>query len=610
MKKSLPENIDKMKNYEIIGDIYKQIREKKLYTREQVSKDLISIRLLARFEEEEKLLDFLTIERLFQRIGTSSDMFSIIMMRNEYEYLDWRKQIADKALNGKITNTDWESNIAHDRSINPVLQEQFVLFWKGYSLGDDVMMKNAICLTIPEFPDHMTTDQCIGREEIAYMLYYIEKNRETQNAIWIEEYDILKFVLKYINLKYEQKELMRIYGRAACVYGESDCVDNVNDKINHYKAAFDLQRKYARINGMERILKGLIKAYKEMEQLLPDGYRHMHDVISSIKKEFHIQENAGLEIKITNEIYLFDEMLREYRLERGFSVKQAAEGVCNDKTYRALENGKRRPKNGTYKAIAERLGINLGKYNADMNTSNYEHFEILDEINLIARKDIKGREQKLIDLLEYKLGDLMKYPKNRQLIEGVREIQNLLTGNIPPEEYLKLVNHQLDLTIDDWHENMEHHFYTTYEAKLVYYAAVAYRRMKKPDIAIKIVDNILKYIDESRVDLDYRISEKLQLMILKKNLLTDLEIYDEPAEIALEEIEFAFWIFRGDRLHDCLFEIGWMCENGYWPEKMKCIDKDNFKKYFEYALCISELFYIEKDQKVIKKYMQSIFDIV
>lgn len=65
MKKSLPENIDKMKNYEIIGDIYKQIREKKLYTREQVSKDLISIRLLARFEEEEKLLDFLTIERLF-----------------------------------------------------------------------------------------------------------------------------------------------------------------------------------------------------------------------------------------------------------------------------------------------------------------------------------------------------------------------------------------------------------------------------------------------------------------------------------------------------------------------------------------------------------------
>ena len=42
---------------------------------------------------------------------------------------------------------------------------------------------------------------------------------------------------------------------------------------------------------------------------------------------------------------------------------------------------------------------------------------------------------------------------------------------------------------------------------------------------------------------------------------------------------------------------------------MKCLDKDNLKKYFEYALCISEVFYIEKDQKVIKKYMQSIFDI-
>lgn len=592
-----------MKYTEVIGEIYKHTREKKGYFKETVIKDLIGIKIINRFEDEEILPDFLMIERLYQRIGESSDIFTIMMTSEEYDYCIWRENLIEKIISGKICKSDWESRSAKDRIINELLQEQFVQFWKGYDDSDAELMKKAIRMTVPEFPDKMSMHQCIGREEFAYMLYYIERKLQKNPKEWMQEYETVRFILKYINLNYETQELVRIYARAACVYGELIPIDDIDDKIHHYKSALDLQRKYARVSGIDRLLYGLICSYKQLEQEIPDDYQKMYETIIAIKNEFKITENYAPEIKMTNEIYLLDEVFKEYRLERGLTPAQAAEGVCDIKTYRALENGKRKPKRGTYQAIAEALGIPLVKYNADIITNEYEHIQMLQDIKLISRKDAKGRELCYVDMLEEKLGERMKYPQNQQMIDSMRDIHEVLSDNISPDEYLIKVKDTLNLTISDWNKDMEHHFYTPREIVLVYYAACAYRKKGRSDIALEMVENILKYIDNSKVKLNNRLEEKLVLEILKKNLLTDLGRFEEAIQIALEEIDFAFRTFRGDRLHDCLFELGWIFEKGYCPDSVKCIDKNNYKKYFKYALYISELFYIVKDQKVIKKHL-------
>ena len=56
-----------MKYTEVIGEIYKHTREKKGCFKETVIKDLIGIKIINRFEDEEILPDFLMIERLYQR---------------------------------------------------------------------------------------------------------------------------------------------------------------------------------------------------------------------------------------------------------------------------------------------------------------------------------------------------------------------------------------------------------------------------------------------------------------------------------------------------------------------------------------------------------------
>ena len=488
-----------MKYTEVIGEIYKHTREKKGCFKETVIKDLIGIKIINRFEDEEILPDFLMIERLYQRIGESSDIFTIMMTSEEYDYCIWRENLIEKIISGKICKSDWESRSAKDRTINELLQEQFVQFWKGYDDSDAELMKKAIRMTVPEFPDKMSMHQCIGREEFAYMLYYIERKLQKNPKEWMQEYETVRFILKYINLNYETQELVRIYARAACVYGELIPIDDIDDKIHHYKSALDLQRKYARVSGIDRLLYGLICSYKELEQEIPDDYQKMYETIIAVKNEFKITENYAPEIKMTNEIYLLDEVFKEYRLERGLTPAQAAEGVCDIKTYRALENGKRKPKRGTYQAIAEALGIPLVKYNADIITNEYEHIQMLEEIKLISRKDAKGRELCYVDMLEEKLGERMKYPQNQQMIDSMRDIHEVLSDNISPDEYLIKVKDTLNLTISDWNKDMEHHFYTPREIVLVYYAACAYRKKGRSDIALEMVENILKYIDNSKI---------------------------------------------------------------------------------------------------------------
>ena len=223
--------IRNMKYTEVVGEIYRQIREKKGYTKEAVIKNLIGIKAQERFEENEMIPDFLLVERLFQRLGVSSDLFSIMIMHDEYDYCVWREEIIEKIVSGKVQDSDWNSKFAKDTTINKSLQEQFVRFWKGYELCDTEMMKNAIRITVPEYPDKMTLSQCIGREEFAYMLYYIERKLQKNPKSWIEEYETVKFILNYMNLNFEPQELVGIYGRAACVESYTMLGKKERDKL-------------------------------------------------------------------------------------------------------------------------------------------------------------------------------------------------------------------------------------------------------------------------------------------------------------------------------------------------------------------------------------------
>lgn len=593
-----------MKRKEVVGSIYSDMRQKRGITKEDVVANLMSTKALLRFENNEVIPNFLMVERLFQRIGASSDVFAIMLTESEYDYYKWRRQIIDKICLGNITDDDWNSEVALDRSIDKKLQQQFWSFWKSFYECDYTGMEDAISMTFSDYRDEAAYRRCISREELAYILYYIERKLKNEPQKWIEDYDLILNVIFYMEKNLQDYELVKIYGRAICVYGEFMQTYDVATTLNYYKKAIELQRKNMRLMGMERLLHGLIKAYDEIQQSIPSGYKEMYDSIREIKHVFSIREKYAPEIEFTNEVYILGNVLNMYRNERKMSYADVAKNICDEKTYRLLENGRRRAKVGTYELIIDKLEVPFMKYNADIISDKYSVLQLAEDIKLLNRKETDGKEQNLLDILEMKLGAEAQNPVNRQWINSIRDASLFSIGSISASEFIERIRKLLCLTITDWSDEKSEHYYNKREVVLIYYHAIAYRQSGRPDMSLRVLENLIEQIEKTGVDLYDRTEEIALIYVLMKDIYTDLEMYEKALEWVWQNIRFCFETKRGDKLVALLFELGWIFKEGKYCHDFKNAKKMEYNKFLELSFIVSQMFYQTQYQAIIKRYIE------
>ena len=364
----------------------------------------------------------------------------------------------------------------------------------------------------------------------------------------------------------------------------------------------ELKRRNFKIEGMDRLLEGLLAEYQKINQQPPENFAFMLSTLSAIKSEFQIEKDTFWQIKPTYEVYLLNEVLQKYRSEKQKKVKDIAGNCCSEKTYRALENGMRDAKKGTLDLLCQELEIPYGVYNADIITDSYREIELVNKISMVSKRAVKGDEIQLLHQLKQMLGNKYEYAQNRQFIDGKIDIALFFDKEMTAEQYVERLKKLISMTIEEGHLNSEQHFFSKMEMILVYYNAVWCRRTGKPEEGLQIVNALWQQIIQSTVILEDRKQEVLLLMILRKNLLTDIFNYEEALEIAVTGIKYSFSSGDASKLYDFLFEIGWIYDE-LAKEKNKFM-KGQYRKYFEYALCISEMFYIERNARVIRTYLR------
>lgn len=582
-----------------IGKIYKGIREMAGFSKEDVSMGLLSSKELSRFENDESYPGSYMLQILFERAGKSLRHFLIMMSKPEYQYQLWRRDIVARIVQGKtVKQVVYEGTIG--KYIDEKLHLQFCTFWQGYLENDLKKMQLAISYTVLNYPDGLTMKNCLSMEEINYMLLFMEKKLVLYPGKWMEEYASIQFLLRYIEMRFEGEEMVEIYGRAVYVFGKYMDISDINEKILQYKKAIELKRRNFKIEGMDRLLEGILAEYQKINQQPPENFTSMLVMLQAIKKEYQI-EDTFWQTKPTYEVYLLSEVLQKYRSEKNKTVKDVAKNCCSEKTYRTLENGIRDAKGGTLDLLCEELEIPLGSYNADIITENYADIALVDKIKMVSKRAVKGDELQLLNQLKKLLGDKAEYIQNRQLLKGMTDIALFMDREITAEQYHERLKNAISLTIPDGWQSRENHFFTRMEMMLVYYAAVLNRRMGKPEKAMAIADGLWKQLEQSMVLLEDRKQETALLMVLRKNLLTDVFHYEEALKTAAEGIKYSFKSGDASKLYEFLFEIGWIYDE-MAKEKNEYM-KWQYRKYFEYALCISEMFYIERNAKVIKRYL-------
>ena len=550
---------------------------------EDVSRGLMSAKELSRFENDESYPGSYMLQILFERLGKSLKHFTIMMSKPEYEYLLWRRDIVAKIVRGQEVK-----QVVYPGSFGKYMDEkihlQFCTFWQGYLENDLKQMQTAIASTVVNYPDKLTMKDCLSIEEINYILLFMEKKLMLYPAKWMEEYILIQFLLHYIELRFDAEEMVEIYGRAVYVFGKYMDTPDINEKILLYKKAIELKRRNFKIEGIDRLLEGLLAEYQKINQQPPENFAFMLSTLSAIKSEYQIEKDTFWQIKPTYEVYLLNEVLQKYRSEKQKKVKDIAENCCSEKTYRALENGMRDAKKGTLDLLCQELEIPYGVYNADIITDSYREIELVNKISMVSKRAVKGDEIQLL----------------RQL-HGKIDIALFFDKEITAEQYVERLKKLISMTIEEGHLSSEQHFFSKMEMILVYYNAVWCRRMGQPEEGLQIVNTLWQQMMQSTVTLEDRKQEVLLLMILRKNLLTDIFNYEEALEIAVTGIKYSFSSGDASKLYDFLFEIGWIYDE--LAKEKNNFMKGQYRKYFEYALCISEMFYIERNARVIRTYL-------
>ena len=572
------ESIDR--SYKVIGKIFREMREEKGISQEALVQNLMTQRSLSNFELQGEVPCWLILRVLLQRLGKNADYFVTMLSKQEYEYFAWREKVMQAIANGTVSDKEWQCDMAKDRTIHEVLQAQFVEFWEGYCNKNVEQMNKAIALTITGYPQELPMDICISTEEITYILLCMEIAFMQSKG----EENYLRALLNYMENKWQEDERVKVYGKAVCLFGAYAENAQPYEKLWYYEKAIELCRRMNRLSSLAELIHRYLKEAERLGAQVNEDYKNGVYALDKIKQIFKIEERDFMLGQIQQEFYLLNEVLQNYRMERNLSVNEIGSIVCSEKTYRALEKGKRNANKTTYDAIADFMDIPFGTYSTGIVTDKYSDLRLVTQIQAMQRIHDSEGEEWFLKELEESLGERTEIPQNKQFISSVRGITLFSEKRIEPEDYIRRVEEEIRLTIPEWEVNYKEHFYTKMEMLLVFYLASAYEKLEKADIALSLLGELWEKIETSQVEKTHRANEALIVLIGLKETFSNAGHYEEAKAKILEGLQLCFDCNRGDKLDVFVFEQGWILEQeGRMVEE--CTE------YFRWAFYVSRLFY-------------------
>ena len=495
---------------------------------------------------------------LFQRLGKSVSYFSALVTQEEYNYLTWRQNAIDKILAGDCDIREFDKEIAADRNINKKLQEQFVLFWKAYLENDIDKMKQAIAYTVSGYPDDLKDEKCYTADEFIFILLCIEKEYAITHSLTQNQKLLLIFILEYSERQFEKEEQVRTYIKAAILFSSLVQGDS-ESKLIYLNKAFNLLRSLRKIGGIEEVLIKKEEVLHYMNMTLSDEEVNVVETLRWIRQKFNIKCKDPYSMSGYPKYYLLHEMLKSYRVRKNMTVREVTEGTCSEKTYRALENGMRGAKDGTFVALANKLGISLGTYNTDVVTDSYREVALVNEIEKRCKLLRYDEALTLSKKLESSLKNKCDYPENRQFLKWLRTSVLFWKNCITSNEYLQAIVDALKITLKDPQKDIV--FYTRQERLILCNIALAYKKTGETGKCIEILKKLWHSCQSSGVSVENMKDEVPLMLELWESALSDIGLHKESLRLALQGIKYSYRLNDGWKLYefiaklDCRFMI-------------------------------------------------------
>ncbi len=501
-----------------IGELLTKLRKEAGYTQSQLCKGLYSLSTYARIETDQSEPGYFELDRLFERMGKSTDRIEYILPLDVYELYELQYYVqraichrdmgeAEKVLYQYGKKKQAKQSLHRQY----ICQETAQLLWlkavseenAGRQIRADII-EEILRLIEEAIVQTMDSETCLkdggalSAEELRLLLFRWEVSRKSPYARGEEE---LEEVIQYLKQNsFEETELAKVYPYAVLLFVEQKKEIGDYDRCCYLlRTALEVLRNTGRVLYMAEIL----NAYAEVLKRGNEDVQKIQELESQNRSLLALEEEADIHLQNYrlfhnwNRSFELDyELIRQERIAGGYVQAELAEGICEPETLSRIESGKRKPNRRNMEAMMEKMQRERKRVSMKIAVEQYHTLELERKITVCNGQKEYEKASELIEELENRID--MSKNRNKQYVGMKKLICLNHFRKIDVDEYILQLNNLLALTLTD-REHIFEHCLTETEKVILNLLACAYEKKQEVDKAFLIWEELIRKCEGKRV---------------------------------------------------------------------------------------------------------------
>lgn len=524
-----------------LGEMLYRFRLERDVEAQQVCHGICSSSTISKIESGQSIPDTLMFECLMERMGVSSELFSIMVTEGESIYLKWRGQVWDA-----IDNEEWDalgellkSKVIRKVYCNKKLETQFFSYAsavyhakQGNYAKAAELLKIAAEQTIPEQEGIIEANVLLSTLELSISMLYLYYGIKGEVLTQQQGKYLFDILDNYIDSEaVDSKEASMCYPKLVCIGVQELEILTKNEKKNCLEKAIRLLQKNKSFYDITEVLRLYISFLEHSHSKKIGFYKKQYEVFCDLF------ETEGFSIGFKPEVvkvrkpkyYIIQEYLLAKRTELGMTQSELSEGICEPETYSRVENGKRAPSRKNMGQLSDRLGISWNYYRGEINSTDPRAYELKHKQRLA---EAEGRWKDSAELLEKLESCLdMSHLENVQYVKCGQYKLKRRVGELDDESVYTELERLLNLSKFSKNETAQLMYYSQTELEIMGHMAQMLRRQGKYEEGIQLLLPVVKQMLNSELEFEDQWNGFGYFLIILGTLYFRIGEYVTAAEI-------------------------------------------------------------------------------
>lgn len=557
-----------------MGRMIQELREKSGYTQEDLCRGLCSLSELAKIETDRVIPGYFELDRLFGRLGESTERLEYVLPKEIYELYEFQYLIQVHILRREYSEAEnLLSDYEHKKKADLQLHKQFIeqeraqiARLRGKACEEILHHLNIAIQQTMEGQELLLegspSKSALSAEELKLLLFRWEVCHGTKEERPDYELEDLLYYIEHKQMNLVEKA--KVYPYAVLLWVKFGNKEKEPEKcISLLKEAFGLLCKQSQLLYMDEMIEEYIHALNIQDSRSGDieQFGKMRKSLREVEREFGIDYQNYRLFQYMNRAFELDyELIRNGRIAGGLSQEALSEEICARETLSRVERGLRQPSHKNLERLLKHLKRERKRINTILITEKYEVIVWKRQLARYLQKREYDKAEEVLNRLEHLVDSNIIENKQYIMAEKVRmKVQNKQYDKAQAITELEEI---LRFTLD-WKEEEEIvPQLSVIESNILNQIAMYHCKKKEKEAqrGIQIWKNILMNYEKSRVLPVFRIRQ-WELYVSNLGIVyEETESFQEALAYAKKAIEAALTLGKGGHIGSSLEIIACVLE--------------------------------------------------